>query len=802
MNFLKQKITLYKNVFDKIGTETTVQEALGQIQQASAILKLQIKNVRSEKDKDKKGKLKQELPAVTFSGNFSNRAKDKLISYSHIYCVDIDKLDLPKLLDLKTQIQESERILAMFVSPSGNGLKILIPTETKEDDHEAIFPMLKHWFKDLYDVEIDEACKDVSRLCFLSDDDTIYINPKAIPINKSWITTQEMPTQTANDIQDIDSRLNEVRAFTDKKTQYYDGNRNEYIHLFANNCNRNGITQDDCLYYCFNNFNDSPQNEISRTVKSAYKHTQEHGKYENKKVSKVGPVKNKKGTRKNDIGDYNDSVLFWYEISKTDRNTGEVDIEYRFTYVGALTFLTNNGFYKYAVTDTDYSLIRVVDSVIEIVSELKIKEFMLDFLMLNRDEEKTKVLEMFLRGSKNYTSRHILEGLTYFNPTLRKDTRDTAFVYYKDNYLEVSKKGIEVKQYSEMKGYIWKKQIIDFNLNYTEDFDCDFTRFLEFAITGHNRYASGEDFIESERKKVLSIGTTIGYLLHRYKNPGLTKAIVAVDKTIRKNSYEPNGRSGKSLLSKALGKMLNSVIIDGKNFKFDYEFSFQQCNVDTEVVNFNDVLRNFDFERLFGMITEEFTFAKKGRDSVTLPFADSPKFYISTNFSLRGDGDSVIGRQQIVEFTNYFNNSHTPHKEFGRMFFDDWDNEEWNKFYSYMVNCLYLYLNKGLIPFPVENYATNKFIDSYGSDVLEWLQDYILVDIEYNKKEIFQKMGLEFTNVAKWKPNTFKKCIDTYCQISNLALNAHATSADGRIKRSGVEYYTFTNIKQQSNENK
>ncbi|MCB9033517.1 MAG: hypothetical protein H6553_06755 [Chitinophagales bacterium] len=791
MKFLQQKITLYKNVFDKTGTETTVQEALNQIQQAAALLKLQIKNIRGEKDKDKKGKLKQELPAVTFSGSFEKRSKDKLTTYSHIYCVDIDKLDIPRLLDLKTQLQDNSRVLAVFISPSGNGLKILIPTETTADEHEAIFPMLQFWFKDLYDVEIDIACKDVSRLCFLSDDDTIYINPNAIPINKSWITTQEMPTQTANEVQDIDSRLNEVRNFTDKKKQYYDGNRNEYIHLFANNCNRKGITQDECLYYCFNNFNDSPQTEITRTVKSAYKHTEEHAKYENKKSSK-----NKKGKHKDNDLDVGTGDKFWKQSTRTNKSTGETYNQYTFVYRYAIAFLTKRGFYKFKVGDK-YELIHVQDNVIEMISETYIKEYLLEFLKTDINDEKIQVYEMYMRGARTYISNTLFLSLHYFNPTLRRDTRNTAFVYFKDNYLEVSKNGVEVKKYSEMKGYIWKKQIIDFNLNYTEDFDCDFTRFLEYAITGINRYATGEDYIETETKKVLSISTTIGYLLHRYKNPALTKAIVAVDKTIRKNSYEPNGRSGKSLLSKALGKMLNSVIIDGKNFKFDYEFSFQQCNVDTEVVNFNDVLKNFDFERLFGMITEEFTFAKKGRDSVTLPFADSPKFYISTNFSLRGDGDSVIGRQQIVEFTNYFNNSHTPHKEFGRMFFDDWDTEEWNKFYSYMVNCLHSYLKLGLIAFPVENYATNKFIDSYGSDVLEWLQDYILVDNEYNKKEIFQKMGLEFKNVERWKPNTFKKCIDSFCQISDLELNAHATSADGRIKRNGIEYYTFTNIKQQ-----
>ena len=109
-------------------------------------------------------------------------------------------------------------------------------------------------------------------------------------------------------------------------------------------------------------------------------------------------------------------------------------------------------------------------------------------------------------------------------------------------------------------------------------------------MTGRKDTLEGYD--EIELKKYESVCSTVGYLLHSYKNPALTKAVLAVDRNKRMSSSESNGGTGKSLFSKAIGKMLNMTIIDGANFKFDYEFAFQQCNVDTALVNFNDVNKN------------------------------------------------------------------------------------------------------------------------------------------------------------------------------------------------------------------
>ena len=48
--------------------------------------------------------------------------------------------------------------------------------------------------------------------------------------------------------------------------------------------------------------------------------------------------------------------------------------------------------------------------------------------------------------------------------------------------------------------------------------------------------------------------------------------------------------------------------------------------------------KNFDFERLFSVITEGLTLEKKNKDAIKIPFNKSPKVSITTNYALKGDG--------------------------------------------------------------------------------------------------------------------------------------------------------------------
>ena len=66
---------------------------------------------------------------------------------------------------------------------------------------------------------------------------------------------------------------------TNNKMAYVDGNRNNYVNLLANNCNRNGLSELSATQYIKSHYNYN-DGEVSQTIKSAYhSHTAEHGKF-------------------------------------------------------------------------------------------------------------------------------------------------------------------------------------------------------------------------------------------------------------------------------------------------------------------------------------------------------------------------------------------------------------------------------------------------------------------------------------------------------------------------------------------
>lgn len=108
----------------------------------------------------------------------------------------------------------------------------------------------------------------------------------------------------------------------------------------------------------------------------------------------------------------------------------------------------------------------------------------------------------------------------------------------------------------------------------------------------------------------------------------------------------------------------------------------------------------------------------KGKQAFQIEFEESPKFLITTNWLVRYDENDASTNARFVEYKikPYYNQTNTPVDEFGKLFFDDWDSVEWNKFYSYIFRCVHLFLNRGLIKIKYDKTLDN-FNASFGNDV-------------------------------------------------------------------------------------
>lgn len=124
-----------------------------------------------------KGKFKtSRFDFSTFSGIFSQRNNYSLNSYSGLLVLDIDNIgDVDKTKD--NLFNQSHFDIAMlYISPSGNGLKVVVPSTT-EDEHQLVYQMYQNVLKEELGIEIDASGKDLARSCFLCWDPEVYYNP-------------------------------------------------------------------------------------------------------------------------------------------------------------------------------------------------------------------------------------------------------------------------------------------------------------------------------------------------------------------------------------------------------------------------------------------------------------------------------------------------------------------------------------------------------------------------------------------------------------------------------------------------
>ncbi len=261
--------------------------------------RVEIERIRScieSGDTEKADQLKKQLSAFTPSGTYEGGRKAHLLKqYSGFVHLDFDKLTPEKLNDAFLKIKQIPYTFGCFRSPSDNGLKVFIEVNTTSVHHDIAYHQVQEYYEKALGILCDPKCKDITRLCFMSDDPDAYKNlnnekfivqlsEAATPVSISTATPQlASPIIAPDNPEDLDSLFifNQQILFTNQKTEYSDGNRNNYIYLLASNCNRAGLPENDTLILCSQHF-DLPEKEIRASVRSAYtNHSAEFAKFAN-----------------------------------------------------------------------------------------------------------------------------------------------------------------------------------------------------------------------------------------------------------------------------------------------------------------------------------------------------------------------------------------------------------------------------------------------------------------------------------------------------------------------------------------
>jgi len=677
-----------------------------------------VKKIRAEKDKDNRNILKQKLPAICFSGQFSKRTDKSIKVHSGLICLDFDGYPSNRdMLQEKERLSKDKYIYSVFISPSGNGLKAIVKIPPIIDNHKSYFISLQNYFDSEY---FDKTCKNVSRVCYESYDPLIHVNAQS----SLWDKIEEQEYVEVNKHTDIptipvtdENKIVEILVkWWTKKFPMNEGQRNQNVYVLAAAFNDFGVykslAESNLMNYRTKNFTKA---EIKRTIDSAYdkKHNFGTKYYEDEdKVNNVR-MKLKRGASKKEVRVQLEDAKI--ESATIDNVISRLDIEnennqfwtkndkgvIKIVHIFFKHFLEENGFFKFNPTGSkNYVFVKVTNNLIDHTSEKEIKDFILNYLL---EIDDLSVYNYFAECTR-YFREEFLTLLSSIDVYFIEDNKDTAYLYYKNGAVKVKHDSITKIDYLDLGGYVWKDHVIDRNFQICESDNCDYQLFISNISGNHDQ-------------RNLSMRSTIGYLLHAWKNLSYCPAVILNDEVISNN---PNGGTGKGLFMNALSHMKKLVVIDGKSFNFEKSFAYQLVSADTQILCFDDVKRHFDFERLFSVVTEGLTLEKKNKDAIKIPFSKSPKVSITTNYAIVGEGSSFERRKWELELAQHYTKDVTPLKEFGRLMFGEWDDTEWCSFDNYMIGCLQKYMKHGLIKAEFVNQKVKKFIESTSMDFAEY----------------------------------------------------------------------------------
>ena len=760
------EITIFKDI--KVTSQPFYRSALvllNRIKDGSS--KDLVKKIREEKDKEKINALKQKLPAICFSGKFTKRNDKSLSQHSGLICLDFDGYDSQRdLLQEKERLSKNKYVYSVFISPSGKGLKAVVKIPPLPDNHISYFNSLEKHFNS---PQFDKTCKNVSRVCYESYDPLIHINENASVWDRQEEKeyTEVIKSEDAQTIPITDeNKIVEILVkWWQKKFPMNEGQRNNNAYVLAAAFNDYGITK-TLAEYVLGGFETSTfkRSEIKRTIDSAYAQVQNYGTKYYEDDEKVNMIKHKlkRGVSKKELRtqltelDPNlvENVInrleeeasnhqFW-----TKNEKGVIKI----VHISFKNFLEENGFYKFCPEGSkNYVFVKVTNNLIDHTSEKEIKDYILNYLL---EIDDISVYNYFAEHTR-YFREEFLTLLSSIDVYFIEDKKETSYLYYKNCAVEITYNNIKQIDYLDLGGYVWKDHVIDRNFALCESINCDYQKFIQ-NICGNS----------DERTQ--SMRSTIGYMLHGWKNLAYCPAVILNDEMISDN---PEGGSGKGLWVNGLSHMKKVVVIDGKSFNFERSFAYQLVSADTQILCFDDVKKHFDFERLFSVVTEGLTLEKKNKDAIKIPFAKSPKISITTNYAIKGKGTSFERRKWELELAHHYNKDYTPLEEFGKLMFGDWNDEEWCQFDNYMIQCLQLYLEKGLLKSAFVNLKIRKLSAETCHEFIEWcgiigntqIHDKLKPEGKVPKNELYQdfvednpdfapksKMSVSRVRFSKW----------------------------------------------------
>lgn len=174
---------VYNNAWGKEPSDTTtLQELIAVIRSGNFEEPVaKVRRLLADGKPDEASEAKRALPAVSLSGSVTGRraraVEEGRFQHSGLLQIDLDAKDNPgkSVAQMRSVLIDDPRMVAVFITPSGNGVKGVARIPAEADTHRSCFLAAEAHFASL-GFKIDPACKDPVRLCFVSHDPDALVN--------------------------------------------------------------------------------------------------------------------------------------------------------------------------------------------------------------------------------------------------------------------------------------------------------------------------------------------------------------------------------------------------------------------------------------------------------------------------------------------------------------------------------------------------------------------------------------------------------------------------------------------------
>lgn len=255
------------------------------------------------KDKKKAITMKKDLPS--FLTNVYCEHGKKRVNVKHFLPMlgfDVDHISEAEVVQLMEQLKADEHVIFAEPSCSRQGVHFVIRTETDTwlnarwdgkdtGPYAFVWQQARAYVEETFNVEVDEACKNLEHIFAISYDELIYFNAeaKSLPIDTASYAERAVgqPTHRTHNavpagtyhafLEEVYQTI--VEMVEKKGLTFTEGSRNNYVYHFAMYCNHYGVAQGEVERFGETNFiqSDLEENEVMSTIRSAYSNQAEHG---------------------------------------------------------------------------------------------------------------------------------------------------------------------------------------------------------------------------------------------------------------------------------------------------------------------------------------------------------------------------------------------------------------------------------------------------------------------------------------------------------------------------------------------